>query len=146
MSHTHFLYHIVFATKDRMPLIDPKWERNLYGYMGGIVKGYKGSVLEINGMPDHAHLLARLGPEYAFMDFLRDLKANSSKFVRREHFAKFGWQRRYGAFSVSESAVPDVRKYIRNQKIHHADMSFEDEYKSLLRKHGIEFDEEYLWG
>lgn len=145
MSHTHLLYHIVFGTKDRMPLINATWERNLYGYMGGIVKGYNGSVLEIDGMPDHVHLLVRLGPDHAFKDFLRDLKANSSRIVRRDHFSKFGWQRRYGAFSVSESAAPDVRKYIRDQKFHHSNISFEEEYKALLRKHGIEFDEKFLW-
>ncbi len=145
MSHTNLLYHIVFGTKDRMPLIRKEWERRLYAHMGGIVKNFNGSVLEINGMPDHVHLLIRLGVELAFKDFLRDLKANSSKFVRRELSADFNWQRRYGAFTVSESAVPAVRKYIREQKLHHGKFNFEDEYKSLLKKNGIEFDENYLW-
>jgi REP element-mobilizing transposase RayT len=146
VSHTHFLYHIVFATKDHFPFIHPEWEEQLYAYLAGIVKNCGGSVIAINGMPDHIHLLIRLGPNVSFSDFMRELKAGSSRWVRLEIDKKFSWQRRYGAFTVSESAAATVRKYIAGQKEHHRKQTFEDEYKGLLTKHGIEFDERYLWG
>jgi len=145
VSHTHFLYHIVFATKDHMPFIRAAWELELYGYLAGIVRNCGGIVLEINGMPEHVHLLIRLGADIKFSDFMRELKAGSSRWVRQGLEPKFSWQRRYGAFTVSESAAGKVRKYIRDQKEHHRKQTFEDEYKGLLTKHGIEFDERYLW-
>lgn len=145
MSHTHFLFHIVFGTKDRMPLIAETWEKELYKYIGGIIRNNGGIPIEMNGMPDHGHILTRLSLKHTFPDFMRDLKASSSRWIRRNHQSKFSWQRRYGAFTVSESACEAVRKYIKNQKIHHTSLSFEDEYKELLRLHKIEFNEQYLW-
>jgi REP element-mobilizing transposase RayT len=145
MSHTHFLYHIVFATKDRFPLISERWASEMHRYLGGIVKNLKGEPIEINGVPDHVHLLVRLGPVVNFSDFMRELKASSSKWAKQAHEPKFSWQRRYGAFTVSESASASVRDYIRRQKEHHAKQPFEAEYKQLLRLHNIEFDENYLW-
>lgn len=99
-----------------MPLIDSAWERELYAYLSGIVKKLGGHSIEIDGMPDHAHILTL---KTAFPDSIREIKASSSKWVRRNHSPKFEWQRRYGAFTVSESAVDSVRRYIRNQKEHH---------------------------
>lgn len=96
MSHTHFLYHIVFATKDHMPFIRAAWELELYGYLAGIVRNCGGIVLEINGMPEHVHLLIRLGADIKFSDFMRELKAGSSRWVRQGLEPKFSWQRRYG--------------------------------------------------
>ncbi|MGE3467702.1 MAG: IS200/IS605 family transposase [Pyrinomonadaceae bacterium] len=145
MSHTHFLYHIVFGTKDRQPLIRPEWEHELYSYLSGIVKNCDGRSLAINGVSDHVHLLVRFGPRVAFSDLMREMKSSSSRWIRQKHHPKFYWQRRYGAFTVSESASNAVRKYIRDQKEHHLKQSFEDEYKGLLLKHGVEFDERYLW-
>ena len=144
MSHTRFLYHIVFGTKDRFPLIGESWENELYAYLTGIVKSHNGDAIAINGMPDHVHLLVRLEP-CDFPAFMRELKASSSKGAKR-HQPKFAWQRRYGAFTVSESAVDAVRSYIRNQKVHHRKRTFEDEYMELLRRHYVEFDEKYVWG
>ena len=145
MSHTHFLFHIVFATKDRMPLIKPEWESDLYAYLSGIIRQLGGQTLDINGMPDHAHIVTQLDLKMAFPDLMRELKAGSSKWVRQNREPNFSWQRRYGAFSVSESAVETVRRYVRNQKQHHVGLSFEDEYKSLLTKHRVPFADEYLW-
>ena len=143
MSHTRFLFHIVFATKNRVPLIGPQWEAELYKYISGIVRNHKGRVIEINGMPGHIHILLCLEP-CDFRVFMRELKASSSRWAKRHH-AKFSWQRRYGAFTVSESAVEAVRDYIRRQKEHHEQRTFEQEYVGLLRKHNVEFDERYLW-
>ena len=145
MSHTHFLYHIVFATKDRMPLIAAAWEAHLYAYIAGIVKNHNGLLLAIGGIADHVHLLVRLEPVTLFPHFMRDLKASSSKWARKNHQPKFSGQRRYGAFTVSESNTAAVRQYILGQKDHHQKWSFEDEYKELLRRHQIDFDERYVW-
>ena len=117
----------------------------MYRYLGGIISAQKGEPIEINGMPDHAHVLARLSPVIAISDFMRELKANSSKRARRNHEPKFGWQRRFGAFSVIESVVDTVRKYIQRQKLHHQKQTFENEYRELLRLHRIDFDDRYLW-
>jgi REP element-mobilizing transposase RayT len=145
MSHTHFLYHIVFATKDRMPLIAAAWEAQHYAYFAGIVKNHNGLLIAIGGIADHVHLLVRLEPVILFPDFMRDLKASSSKWVRRNHLPNFSWQRRYGAFTVSESSCAAGRDYIRDQKEHHQKRTFESEYKSFLLRHQIEFDERYIW-
>ena len=145
MSHTHLLYHIVFATKDRTPLIDPNWERELHAYIAGIVKNLNGRSIEINGTSDHIHLLAHLSPKMALSDVMRELKASSSRWVHQTNDPKFSWQRRYGAFTVSESACETVRHYIRGQKAHHQTHDFETEYTVLLTKHRIEFEEQYLW-
>jgi REP element-mobilizing transposase RayT len=115
----------------------------LYRYLGGIVKGWKGIAIEINGMPDHVHLLVLLLP-CDFAVFMRELKASSSKWAKR-HNPNFSWQRRYGAFTVSSSVAEKVRSYIKNQKTHHAKQSFEDEYLELLVRHGVEFERQYLW-
>ena len=145
MSYTHLLYHVVFGTKDHLPLISEEWEDDLYRYMAGIARNHKGEAVEINGMPDHTDLLVRLEPVEGIADFMRELKSGSSKWVRKTHQSKFNWQRRYGAFSVSESVSDAVRKYIRDQKKHHQMQSFEVEYKTLLHRHNVILDERYLW-
>jgi REP element-mobilizing transposase RayT len=144
MSYTHLLFHIVYGTKNRLPTIHESWESELYKYLGGIVRNHRGEAIEINGMSDHVHLLVRLQPLPALPDFMRELKAGSSKWAKNHH-PKFSWQRRYAAFSVSESVSDAVRKYIRNQKEHHKKQTFEDEYRELLRLHHVPFDEKYLW-
>ena len=144
MSYTHLLYHIVFATKDRLPLIATDWENELYRYLGGIIKNHGGEPIEINGMPEHAHVFARLKPIPALPDFMRELKASSSKWAK-QHNAKFSWQRRYGAFTVSESMSENVRQYIRYQKLHHQGQTFEDEFTELLRLHNVDYEPKYLW-
>jgi putative transposase len=145
MSHTNLLYHLVFATKDRIGSISPAWESRLHGYLGGIIKGQSGIPIEINGIEDHLHALVRLSPKRAVADVLRELKSDSSAFVKKEFDRSFGWQKRYGAFSVSESNVEAVRRYIRNQKEHHKRIGFTDEYKRLLALNSVDFDERYLW-
>lgn len=124
-------------------MISSSWEEELFSYLAGIVKNRKGVVVAINGMPDHVHLLIILEP-CDFPAFMRELKASSSKWAKR-HFEKFSWQRRYGAFTVSESAIESVRAYIRRQKEHHKQRTFEVEYKGLLRRHKVNFDERFVW-
>jgi len=145
-SFTNLLYHILFSTKHREPMITSTIENRLYGYLGGIIGGQKGIAFEINGMPDHVHLLVKLSQNKSIADVLRELKADSSGWVHREfpEFKTFGWQLGYAAFTVSESQIERVRQYIRDQKQHHRKITFREELISLLRAHGVDFDEKYL--
>jgi REP element-mobilizing transposase RayT len=145
MSYTNLLYHIVYGTKGRMPLITKDLRPRLHEYLGGIVRKLNGIAFEINGIEDHVHILAKAPPTIAVSDFLSKLKAGSSGWAKRQTAGRFAWQTRYGAFSVSESQIERAREYIRNQEEHHRRVSFEDEFKALLRAHNIEFDERYLW-
>lgn len=146
MSYTNLLYHIVFATKGRYPFITSELRRDLHAYLGGTVRGLNGIALEVGGVADHVHILAKIKPTIAVADFLKQLKANTSGWANKKTHGRFSWQTRYGAFTVSESQVDKVRKYIRNQEKHHSKvLSFEEEFKMLLKAHNIEFDERYLW-
>jgi len=145
MSHTNLLYHIVFATKERAPLITTALRPRLHEYLGGTIRGLGGVALEINGTNDHVHVLAKLRPTISVSEFLSKLKSSSSSWAKRQTNGRFGWQARFGAFTVSESQVEHVRRYIRNQEEHHRKKSLEDELKALLRANRIDFDEVHLW-
>jgi putative transposase len=148
-SYTNLLYHLVFSTKNRQPLIDETWRPRLYEYLGGSIRGLGGVALEIGGIVDHVHILARLRQDRAVSDILRDLKANASRWINESGLlrsGRFAWQQGYGAFTVSESQVEKVRRYIRNQEAHHRKMTFEEEFIVLLRANGIAGDPEHLWG
>jgi putative transposase len=147
-TFTNLLFHIVFSTKDRTPSIHEGLRERLYEYMGGIIRGERGTLLEIGGVPDHVHLLAKLKSDISIAEMVRLVKSNSSKWVNELNGStgRFEWQTGYGAFSVSESQAKKVRKYIQDQESHHAKVSFRDELITLLKKHGIEYDERYLLG
>jgi putative transposase len=143
-TYTKLVYHIVFSTKERIPLITAEIQDRLYSYLGGIIRGEKGSLLEIGGVTDHVHLLARFGAATAVSDMVQRIKGSSSHWLNQEPGSWFAWQNGYGAFTVSESQVARVRKYIQRQEEHHQGVSFKDELISLLRKHRIDFDERDL--
>jgi putative transposase len=138
-SYTNLLYHIVYGTKERRPLIDDEFQPRLYEYLGGTIRGLKSTALEIGGVEDHVHILAKVSPTIALSDFLEKLKANSSKWAKSVRRG-FGWQDGYSAFTVSESQVERVRAYIRNQREHHKKTSFRDELIALLKAHGVQYD------
>lgn len=144
-TYTNLLFHIVFSTKDRFPFIKPEFEGRLYEYMGGTIRALGGICLEIGGVDEHVHILVRSKPTLQVSKFLERLKPAVTKRARSIIHPKFEWQDGYGAFSIGESQIPPVRKYIRNQKEHHKKQSFEDEFKDMLAQAGIEFDERYLW-
>jgi REP element-mobilizing transposase RayT len=145
-SYTNLLYHIVFSTKDRRPLIASEYEARLHDYIGGTIRGMGGVSSELNGTEDHVHLLAKLRPDRALSDVLRDLKANATGWMHDifPDLEDFSWQRGYGAFTVSQSNVAEVRRYIGRQKEHHAKVSFRDEFIQFLKANGIEYDERYV--
>jgi REP element-mobilizing transposase RayT len=146
-TYTKLYYHIVFSTKNRQPLIAPALEDELHKYISGIVRGIDGSCIEINGMPNHLHLLTILPPKVAISNALRDIKANSSKWIHesRPELKAFGWQDGYAAFTVSKSQVDSVREYVRDQKHHHGQRDFKTELLGLLARHEVDYDERYIW-
>jgi len=146
-SLAHILIHLVFSTKNREPLIKVEIQEQLYAYMVGILKQHQSSSLIVNGTGDHVHLLFSLSKNKTLSDIVREVKTGSSKWIKTQpgDFQNFQWQNGYGAFSVSESNVEIVKKYIANQKKHHQKLSFKDELRQLYVKHGLRFDEEYLW-
>jgi putative transposase len=147
MSHTYtnLLAHIIFSTKERMPLIRSEFKSELHAYMGGIIREIGGKAVIINGTADHVHLLVGLPPNCSLSDAMRVLKTNSSRWAREQkRAAKFGWQAGYGAFSVSQSNTQAVMAYIAHQEEHHQKVSFLEEFNAFLKKHGIEHDERYL--
>jgi len=145
MSYTYLLYHIVYGTKDRLPLITQELRPELHPFLGGLVNDLQGTPLEINGVADHVHVLARIKPVISISEFMSKFKSQSSGWANRKTRNGFKWQVKYGAFTVSQSQVDRVREYIRNQEAHHSRISFEDEFKALLRSHGIGFEEKHLW-
>ncbi len=146
-TYTNLLYHIVFSTKNRLNLLTSALEPEMHRYIGGVIKGEGGVPLEIGGMSDHVHVLCKLKPTICVSDLLMRVKSHSSKWANEEKLKirKFAWQEGYGAFTVSESQVAAVRVYIQNQKRHHARKSYQDEFRELLARHSIDFDEKYLW-
>jgi len=144
-THTNLHYHIVFSTKERMPLIKDEWRNRLHSYIGGIVKHLEGVPLAIGGINNHVHLLIGLKSSHRLDYFVRDLKADSSKWIHTELKEKFEWQKGYGAFTVSPSGIENVRQYVLNQEIHHRRKTFENEYIELLNKSNTPYDEKYLW-
>ena len=146
-TFTNLLYHIVYGTKYRQNLIVPSLREPLYEYIGGIIRAGKGVLIRIGGAGDHVHILAKLSPTIAISEALMLVKANSSKWVNEGDLVqpRFEWQTGYAAFSVSESRVGDVRRYIGAQEEHHRRRTFKEEFVELLRKHNIEFEERYVF-
>lgn len=146
-TFTQIYIHIVFAVKHRQRLIQKNWREELYKYICGIASGKKQKVYAIGGVSDHIHILISIKPDIAISNLVKDIKANSSKWINDKHFTdgKFQWQEGFGAFSCSESALEKVIAYINNQERHHSKRKFRDEYIELLKKFNIEFDEKYLF-
>lgn len=147
-SYTNLLYHIVYSTKERQPIISPDLQLRLYNYIGGMIRQRGGICLAIGGMADHVHILVKLRPDKALSDVLRDIKANSTGWMHDvfPQMTDFSWQRGYGAFTVSSSQVEKVRNYILNQDEHHRKYgTFRDEFIKILQANGIDFDEKFLW-
>jgi REP element-mobilizing transposase RayT len=147
MSFIRSVHHIVFSTKSREPWITNEFEELLYAYMGGILRERKCILLEAGGMPDHVHLLVAMHQTISIADLIRDVKSGSSHWIHEKQAqAKgFAWQTKYGAFSVSLSMEQKVSAYIRNQKEHHRNRTFQEEFRSILDRHGFEYDERYIW-
>jgi REP element-mobilizing transposase RayT len=147
MSHTYAqnVIHVVFSTKNRSKSISREFQPRMWAYVAGICKKHEIFVHAVGGMDDHIHLLVQIPPSLSLAKAVLAIKSNSSRWAN-EQGNKFAWQQGYGAFSVSSSLVPAVVRYIQDQESHHRKMTFDAELVALLKKHGIEFDPNFVFG
>ena len=146
-TYSQIYIQIVFAVKHRESLIKSAWEEELYKYMTGTVTKKGQKMLAINGMPDHVHLLIGMRPSCCLSDLVREIKKSSNEFIKEKAFTRhrFQWQEGFGAFSYSHSSLDNIIRYIGNQKEHHKNQSFKDEYKDFLIQFQIDHKDEYLF-
>jgi putative transposase len=147
-TYTALYYHIVFSTKNRVAYIKPEIESRIWAYIGGVARAHKMMALQVGGMEDHMHALVIAPATLSPSQIAQYLKGDSSKWIRQEfpELRGFAWQDGYGAFTVSKSNLPDVIHYIESQREHHQRKTFQEEYRDFLNKHGIDYDENYVWG
>lgn len=146
-TFSNLFYHFVFGTKRRENLINVEIESRVWSYLGGIARKHKFNALQIGGIENHIHALVMSPPAIAPSRIAQWLKGDSSKWIHTE-FAdsrRFCWQDGYGVFSVSKSNVPKVVQYIKNQRQHHLNPKFEDEYIELLKLHNVNYEVKYLF-
>ena len=147
-TYTSLYYHVVFSTKNRVRCIDQDIEERLWAYIGGVARHHRMTALRVGGYEDHIHALIAAPPSLALSRAVQFLKGDSSKWIHEEFPASrgFAWQDGYGAFTVSKSNLPEVVRYIGNQREHHRRRTFQEEYLEFLRRHGLEYDRRYVWG
>jgi len=146
-TYSSLQMHFIWSTKDREPLIHKSFRDDLYGYMGGILRKRKHVLRCVGGTADHIHLLVSMHPQQSISDVVRDVKANASHWIHQTQprLRGFAWQGGYGAFTVSHSSLPQVTAYIAGQEEHHRVTTFQEEFVKFLERHGIPYDERYLW-
>src|SRR6185437_12178466 len=146
-AFTNSLYHCVWSTKDRRPVLSPQIQSRLWPYLGGIARANKATALAIGGVNDHLHILISLPATLTISKAIQLLKGNSSKWLHEEfpELRAFSWQEGYGAFTIGMSGVPGTKNYIGKQAEHHKKKSFQEEFRSFLDKHGLPYDEARLW-
>jgi putative transposase len=147
-TYTSLHYHVVFSTKNRIAYIKPEIEQRVGAYIGGIARKHKMTALQVGGVDDHIHALVMAPPTLAPSQIAQYLKGDSSKWIHETfpELRDFAWQEGYGAFTVSKSNLESVVGYIQKQREHHQKQTFQEEYLEFLQKHGIEYDERYVWG
>ena len=145
---TRLLVHVIYSTKNREPFITREVAPELHRYLGGIARNHASPALTIGGLADHVHLLISLAKTIAVADLLMHLKRDSSKWIKTKgpQFADFAWQEGYGAFTIGESQIEAITRYIETQEEHHQSRSFQDEFRAILTNYGVEFDEDLVWG
>jgi putative transposase len=140
--------HIVFSTKERRPSLQDRAIRDeMHSYLGGTCNHLDCPVLRVGGTADHVHVLCRFGRTISVADLIRELKRESSKWLktRAPQLDDFHWQSGYGAFSVSPGHVPILSNYVANQEEHRGKEGFQDEFRRILTKYGLAWDERYVW-
>jgi len=146
-SLSSILIHLIFSTKNREPFLTPEIDAELYPYLASIFKAMKSPALIINGTDDHLHTLLSLSRVVTMADLVEEVKTQSSKWIKTKgsEFQNFHWQSGYGAFSIGQSEVPRLKRYIGRQKEHHSRETFQDEYRKVLKAYEVEYDERYVW-
>jgi putative transposase len=139
--------HAVFHVKNNECLIKPEDEKELYAYIGGVLKISKSIPIAINGSENHIHVLCVMSKNISLSKLLEDIKGDSSRWIKTlgPHYREFTWQGGYAGYSVSQSKVDIVKKYIENQKIHHQSQTFKEEYIQFLNENKVDYNEDYLW-
>jgi REP element-mobilizing transposase RayT len=140
--------HLVFSTKGRAPFLqDPKLRKETHAYLSGACRNLNCPSIIVGGVEDHVHILCRLGKTSDVSTLIRELKRESSKWIKeqRSELARFHWQGGYSAFSISPSHAKTLTDYIRNQDEHHKNETFQEEFRRMCRKYGVEIDERYIW-
>lgn len=149
MANTYTQIHIqtVFAVKYRRALISTDWKNDLYKYMTGIIQNHDHKLLQINGMPDHIHILFGFRPTQGLSDLMKIVKQESSNWINENNLSKekFAWQGGYGAFSYSKREIDQVARYIKDQEIHHQRQNFKEEYTGLLDEFEVDYDKRYIF-
>ena len=141
------LVHLIYSTKNRTPCFDREVQVRLFAYQAGILNEWESPAVVIGGVSDHVHALFVLSKNHALAKVIEEVKKGSSKWLKIQgsEFRDFHWQAGYGAFSVSQTNVDEVRRYIEQQEEHHRIRSFQEEFLAFLKRHGIEYDERYVW-
>ena len=143
-SFSSLYVHVVYSTKDRVPLLTGDLLEKMHAYTGGTINNTGCQCLTVGGVADHLHFLARISRTLSMADFVREVKASTSKWAK-EFSPGFTWQSGYGAFSVGHRELPAVRQYIETQAEHHKKFSFQEEFLNILREHDLEWDDRYIW-
>lgn len=146
-TYSQIYLHFVFAVQNRISLISPRWQVDLFKYMSGIISKNGHKMYAINGMPDHVHTLVSMNPKQAPSDLMHDVKRSSSLWINENRFVmgKFSWQEGFGVFSYGNSQISDIANYIEQQKKHHEKRTFIEEYIQFLKLFEIEYDEKYIY-
>lgn len=147
-SLARIVLHLIFSTKNRAPFLrDASLRARLHAYMAGVLQDIGCEPILINGVEDHVHILCNLSRTVTIADLVEEVKKSPSMWMKKQghQHRDFYWQAGYGAFAVSQSNVEQVRAYVAAQEEHHRDMSFQDEFRTMCRKHGITIDERYAW-
>ena len=146
-TYTQIHIHAVFAVKNRQSLIKNSWKDDLYRYITGIIQNQNHKVLQINGMPDHVHILFGMRPTQSLSELMKFVKQDSSRWINQNAFinGRFSWQAGFGAFSYSKSDISRVIRYIQHQEEHHKTASFQEEYLKLLSDFNIDYDQRYIF-
>lgn len=146
-SLSKVILHIIFSTKDREPWLDSHVRPRIHAYLAAICRELGAEFVHIGGVADHVHIVTSLPRTVSQSELVEKIKKASSKWVKTldARFRGFFWQRGYGAFSVSPSQLEAVLQYVNDQREHHRKRTFQEEYRELLRKHGVQFDERYVW-
>ena len=146
-SLSQLYVHIIFSTKKRFPFIKEDVEKELFAYIGGLIKKMGGIPFMINGMPEHIHIFSNLPRTISLSKYVEEIKRSSSKWIKTKgvSYKNFAWQNGFSGFSVSSSKKEIVIKYIVNQKEHHKTQAYKEEVLQFLKEYDIKFDEQYLW-
>jgi REP element-mobilizing transposase RayT len=147
-SLAKILVHIAFSTKNRAPFLrNPDIRRELNSYLAGTLRELDSPAIIVGSVEDHVHAFCSLSKNIAICKLIEVMKKSSSKWIKTKSLGlrEFQWQNGYGAFSVSQSNAASVRKYVEDQETHHKTMTFQDEFRRLLEKYEVEFDERYVW-